>query len=449
MPSRDEARESPWPARLAVAALIVAGYGLTLLVFYPGVMTYDAKYVFEDITKSVLGDWQSPAMTVLWRLINPIAPGSGSMFLLIITAYWLAFGALAFALARRTVFLAVLLPLLALTPPAFIFAGIIWRDVLFSVTWLLAGSIAFVAVERGVVARLSLRTLALALCSFGVLLRPNALIAAPLLAAYAIWPNQFGWKRTAIMFAPAMAVFFGLVQVVYYGALGAVRQHPLQSIMVFDLGGISHFSQQNQFPVRWNESETALLLNVCYKPTEWDIYWTRTPCQFVMQKLEKEEKLFGTPAVTDAWVRAIAHHPVAYLEHRTAFMWNFLAGSNLTMWLIDVNDSMKTPFPDRPAFIAVTTIHDALKPTPLFRAGTWLLLCIALCALGWSRRERPEGAYIIGVCGSAVVYVLTFYAVGVASDFRYAYWAVLAGLTGSAVAAASAVRHRPAKTAPL
>ena len=243
---RDSAKV--WPARLAVCALILAGYGLTLLVFYPGVMTYDAKYVFEDITKSVLGDWQSPAMTVLWRLINPIAPGSGSMFLLIVTAYWLAFGTLAFALARRTVLLAVLLPLLALTPPAFVFAGIIWRDVLFSVTWLLAGSIAFIAVGRGTVARLSLQALALALCGFGVLLRPNALIAAPLLAAYAIWPNQFGWKRTAIMFVPAMAVFFGLVQVVYYGALGAVRQHPLQSIMVFDLGGISHFSRQNQFP---------------------------------------------------------------------------------------------------------------------------------------------------------------------------------------------------------
>ena len=237
-------------------ALILAGYGLTLLVFYPGVMTYDAKYVYEDIAKSVLGDWQSPAMTVLWRLINPIAPGSGSMFLLIMTAYWLAFGILAFALARRSIWLAVLLPLLALTPPAFVFAGIIWRDVLFSVTWLLAGSIAFVAVERGTIARLSLQALALALCGFGVLLRPNALIAAPLLAAYAIWPTQFGWKRTAIMFVPAMAVFFGLVQVVYYGALGAVRQHPLQSIMVFDLGGISHFSQQNQFPVRWNEAET-------------------------------------------------------------------------------------------------------------------------------------------------------------------------------------------------
>ena len=74
-------------AFLAVAVLIAAGYGLTLLVFYPGIMTYDARFVYEDIAKHTLGDWQSPAMTVLWALIDPIAPGSGSMFLLIASSY--------------------------------------------------------------------------------------------------------------------------------------------------------------------------------------------------------------------------------------------------------------------------------------------------------------------------------------------------------------------------
>ena len=73
--------------RLIAASLAAAGFGLTLLIFYPGIMTYDAKYVYEDIAKHTLGDWQSPAMTVLWALIDPIAPGSASMFLLTATAY--------------------------------------------------------------------------------------------------------------------------------------------------------------------------------------------------------------------------------------------------------------------------------------------------------------------------------------------------------------------------
>jgi hypothetical protein len=419
----------------AVAALVVAGFGLTLWIFYPGVMTYDAKFVHEDIAKGVLGDWQSPVMTVLWGMIDPIAPGAASMFLLIATSYWLGFALVALALARRSSRLALLLPLLALLPPAFVFVGVIWRDVLFATTWLLAAAIAFAVAEGGARFRVPALVLALALCAFGVLLRPNALIAAPILAAYIAWPAQMSWKRTAILLVPAMAGLFGLVQVVYYGALGAVRQHPLQSIMVFDLGGISHFARENQFPVSWSEPENAMLLDNCYQPTQWDIYWRLEPCDFVMRKLEREQKLYGTPVVTEAWARAVMRHPLAYLQHRAAFMWNFLAGENLTMWVADVEHPAANVFPDRPAFTALVAVHDWLKPTPLFRVGPWLLVCMAVCGFAWRRRETCEGAFAIGVCGSAAIYVLTFFAVGVASDFRYGYWAVIAGIVGGVVIA--------------
>jgi hypothetical protein len=434
-PSADRAQRTRRRLSLAVAALIAAGYGLTLTIFYPGILTYDAKFVYEDIAKGVLGDWQSPVMTVLWGVIDAVAPGAGSMFLLIATCYWLSFGLLAFAVARRSSRAALLLPLLALMPPAFVFVGIIWRDVLFAIIWLLTAVIAFAAAERDARLRVPAQVLALALCMFGVLLRPNALIAAPILTAYIAWPTQMSWKRMAILFVPAIAGFFALVQVVYYGALGATRQHPLQSIMVFDLGGISHFTRQNQFPVTWNEPESALLLNTCYQPTQWDIYWRIEPCDFVMRKLEREQGLFGTPAVTEAWARAVMRHPLAYLQHRAAFMWNFLGGENLTMWVADVERSTGNVFPDRPAFVALVSLHDMLKPTPLFRVGPWLLVCILVCGFAWRRRETPDGAFALGVCGSAAVYVLSFFAVGVASDFRYGYWAVLAGIVGSVVAA--------------
>jgi hypothetical protein len=440
--SPDRSRPPRRRVRVAVIALIAAGYGLTLAIFYPGIMTYDAKFVYEDIAKGVLGDWQSPVMTVLWGAIDPVAPGAASMFLLIATCYWLGFGLVAFALARRSIRLALLLPLLALAPPAFVLVGIIWRDVLFATTWLLAAAIVFAAAERGTRFRVTSQALALALCAFGVLLRPNALIAAPILAAYIAWPKQMSVKRTAILFVPAMAGFFALVQVIYYGALGATRQHPLQSIMVFDLGGISYFSKENQFPVSWSEAENALLLNSCYQPTQWDIYWRLEPCDFVMRKVEREAKLFGTSALSDAWARAILRHPLAYLEHRAAFMWNFLAGNNITMWLADVERPTQNVFADRPAFAALVWLHDRLKPTPLFRTGSWLLICIMVCAFAWRRRQTPDGAFALGVCGSAAVYVLTFFAVGVASDFRYGYWAVLAGIVGGVAAAPSRPKPR-------
>src|SRR3954469_3243176 len=100
----------PWPdgkrrlrrrSYLAILALVAAGYGLTLLIFYPGIMTFDAKYVYEDIAKGTYGDWQSPVMTWLWGVIDPIAPGAASMFLLAATLYWLGFGVLSCVQAAR------------------------------------------------------------------------------------------------------------------------------------------------------------------------------------------------------------------------------------------------------------------------------------------------------------------------------------------------------------
>src|SRR4029077_10202697 len=200
-----------------------------------------------------------------------------------------------------SMWVALSVPILALAPPAFAFVGMIWRDMLFSTTWLLAAVLVFATVGRWERVRVVAQALAIVLCAFGVLLRPNALTAAPILGAYIAWPMKVYWKRAAIAFVPAVVLSFLLVQFVYYSVLGATRQHPLQSIMVFDLGGISHFTRENQYPVTWTPAESKLLLDDCYRPTEWDIYWRIAPCEFVMHKLEKDEKVFGTSTVQSAW----------------------------------------------------------------------------------------------------------------------------------------------------
>ena len=426
----------PKQTTLLIAAMTAAGFALTLYVFYPGIMTFDALYIYKDMAKGTFGDWQSPVMIVLWSLVEPIAPGPGSLLLLTVTLYWLTFAVVALTVARRSSWLALLLPLLALSPPAFVFVGIIWRDVLFAIAWLLAAALVYAVADRGVKLRIPVQIVALALLAFGALQRPNALAAAPILAAYILWPTHLPWKRAAMLYVPAALALFGLLQVVYYGVLGAQRQHPLHSIMVFDLGGISHFAKDNVFPGSWSKDETALITDGCYKPLAWDIYWTQQPCAFVMEHLERE-KIFPSPVLTEAWRRAIVSHPIAYLEHRATFMATFLAGANnMTMWTRDLDDASKIIFADNPRLMALKALHDALKPTPLFRAGTWLLLDLVVCLFAWRRRNTPAGAFALGICGSAVVYVMTFFAVGVATDFRYAYLAVLAGLTGAVAVAA-------------
>ena len=236
-------------ASFLVLLVVVAGYALTVLVFYPGYVTIDARYVYADAQAWQFGDWQSPAMGVLWRLIDPIAPGSLSMFLLTVTLYWLGFGMLALIAARRSIWLGLVTPLLAFVPPAFFFVGMVWRDILFGVVWLAAVVLAFAVADRNPRVRIAIQAIALLLVALGVLLRPNAIFAAPFLAAYVVWPRRFDVKRMAIVFVPAVVLFYALVPLTYYGLLDAKRQNPLHSILVFDLGGITHFSGENQFPV--------------------------------------------------------------------------------------------------------------------------------------------------------------------------------------------------------
>ena len=417
------------PARAGVVVAALAGFVLTLAVYYPGVMTFDAKYIYADVLTGFRGDWQSPVMTELWRLVDPIAPGPASMLILMAALYWSAFGVLALALARTSLAVAILSLVLAAMPPAFFLVGIIWRDVLFAALWLLAAAI--VLMSAGSRVRLPMQVLALVLIGIGVLLRLNAIFAAPVLVAYILWSNAFRWKRTALLLLPLAAVFFALTQIVYYGVLDARRQHALHSILVLDLGGISRVTGENQFPGRWSAADTSRIVHDC-KPTEWDNYWTRDPCKFVMAQLEVRDGLFGTPALSRAWLRSVTAHPLAYMHHRVLFFWNFLANDNLTMWTVDIEDQSKIPLAGKPAFVFVKSVHDALKPTPLMRPGVWLLACIVICALAWPRRATPAGAFALGVAGSAVVYVLTYLAVGVASDFRFAYWAVIAAIAGGA-----------------
>src|SRR5215831_19298735 len=102
----------------SVVILLAIGCALTLVIFYPGIMTFDSKFLHEYAMKGTMGDWQSPVMVWLWALIDPLAPGAGSMFLLIAATYWLGFGLLSLTLASRDRMVALLLPLLAMTPPA-------------------------------------------------------------------------------------------------------------------------------------------------------------------------------------------------------------------------------------------------------------------------------------------------------------------------------------------
>ena len=248
--------------------MTAAGFALTLYVFYPGVMTFDALYIYKDMAKGNFGDWQSPAMLALWSFIDPIAPGTGSMLLLTVTLYWLSFAAGgAGDCAALSASLRSCCRFFALSPPAFVLVGVIWRDILFAIVWMLGAVAVFAAADRELeIARSGPDASRSAYSRLASCCARMRSLPRHILAAYIIWPKQFSWKRTALLYVPAALALFGLVQVVYYDVFNAQRQNPLHSIMVFDLGGISHFAKENVFPGTWTATgDTTLITDGCYK----------------------------------------------------------------------------------------------------------------------------------------------------------------------------------------
>lgn len=78
--------------------------------------------------------------------------------------------------------------------------GEIWREILFGISWLLAVGL---TLDRGWKVRASMQISVFTLLAFGVLPRPNALAAAPVLFAYMMWPSQFSFRRSALFYVPA------------------------------------------------------------------------------------------------------------------------------------------------------------------------------------------------------------------------------------------------------
>ena len=127
-------------------------------------------------------------------------------------------------------------------------------------------------------------------------------------------------------------------------------------------------------------------------------------------------------------------------------MARFLSRDVLLIPVLDLNEPSRRMHVTNPLFTAMVAVQNVLQPIWLLSLGFWLAVAILVCALAWPLRATPAGAFAFGATGSGVVYLLSFLPFGVASDFRYGYWCVLASLVGAVAVAAG--RRSMASAAP-
>ena len=407
------------------AALLCAAM---LAFFWPGVAMYDSVSQYGQVLSGDFDDWHPPVMARLWSLFHHGWAGQAPMFLLQLLLYWTGLGLFAAALARNGSRIAAGAALaLGLWPP---FAGwevVVLKDGQMAGALLTAtGLAAWWGLDGRRLPRLAIAAIALLLL-YATLLRFNAMFATVPLAI-----GLLGARLHRPL--PAIAALVaGFVLVV---TLGPIANHHLfgarasgveRALPIFDLAGIARHAGPEAVPVLeasiWREAEKRH----CITPLLWDPLADEAHCAFVSDALD-EAAPGRTLAV--AWTGAILHHPVAYAAHR-------LAHFNMTMrfwtpqrmpfaepqWNSEPNTlGLGSPAPRIERF---QLLAGWLANSPIASPMLWLACAFAILALA-RPATGPRQQLAITLAFSSVATELAFLLIGIASDFRYHLWAMLA-----------------------
>ncbi len=412
-------------AVLPQITLALLGLIITLRAFFPGLVTSDALDQYQQGTSFIFTDWHPPIMSFIWAITNDWIPGPFGMLLLECFLYWGGLLLLSVSIPHAHRKLSIAVIIVGFMPFAVGTLSHIWKDVLHAVIWLFAVGVICVSYSRGEGRQKKLLLLAGFLLFIGNMLRFNAIFGLlPLIWLLFNKSNLNIWKKSIIIFLlfPALTIF--LTGAFNYGLLQSSKSRVYQSLIVFDIGGISHFAGKDYFKEDWDSSENSKVLSTCYDPSAWDGYaWG--PCSFVLKKIQASGS-WNDGSLMKKWISAIYHEPSAYLKHRYENYMKLLWYPNSVLDDQTVQNSLGFKYEKTGMFRALQVTTVLFKNTFIFKPGFWLIASFLFSLCGLFTRKSFARDVFLALNISSFLYLLGYFFVGVASDYRYAYWSILA-----------------------
>jgi hypothetical protein len=453
------------PVRLVSLASAAAFIVVGVSVSYPGMMNPDsASQLWQARNWDGLHDWHPPIVSAIWALMTPYLPSPSDMLLLQCALFALgiynfipALAAGAKLSAARIAALAAVAALFA--PMTLLAAGFIAKDSLMSAFFFAAASLCCRAwAENSAHTRLA-AVASLAMLILGALCRTNGFVPAAGLAALWIWTfapqarRALDTRRLAgLLGGAAAAAGAGVLLLlasgpINNGLLGARHARALDSLLIFDLAGITYFTGENQF-------DRALSLvgeldgeeiAACYLPDFWDVYRECGPVYSIVQRHGAQ----GGADLRRAWIGALTGEPLAYLRHRAGFFFRSLQLDPKSGWefgnhVIFITEHNVTNRPRGWEHVTpeMTQNVQVWRPHVLARAlqgagrksvqwilqgpALWLVATLAMLFVSMRRilRGRALDFYppLLALSASAAASSLALFFIGVHDASRYHMW---------------------------
>ena len=261
------------PHRPGATGPILLAAGLVLaavLVFWPGIATYDSVVQYAQPLSGRYDDWHPPVMARLWSLTLHWISGAGPLLALQMAGYGLGLGLIAGRmrrLGRPRAALAVML--IGLWPP---FLG--WQAVVLKDAQMLGALLAAVGLIVAAPGRPSTwqRRVAIGaaavLLIYALLVRANAVFAvAPLVAM--LVPLRSARSRI-LLGVGLVAATLALSPAINHRLLGATQSRVTATQPLYDLAGIA-VRVGPQAAIGFTPAETrGLIARRCVRPFFWD-----------------------------------------------------------------------------------------------------------------------------------------------------------------------------------
>lgn len=434
------------PGRNAPLLLVgCAAAAFSVCFYFPGYLSYDSAFQFWQVRTNEFSNQSPVVMTALWRAVHMLWASPASMLTLHFIAYWAGLVLLALQFWQRSLPRIAFILGVGFLPPAFVIMGHLWTDA----SLIASMTLAFGLTVTGLVRRRRFwLALALPAIVYSGSVRHNSLLAIIPLAV--LWSQGVLLCATRRAAAPASAfAVSGLALLVVAGTFGfssaldrALTRERVSAwtmVALWDLAGISVRADTMAIPAF--ARTPGLTLD--------DLRQQYTPLVNVPVFVPKEHVRHGfdeerysdeeLKALRNAWVAAVAAHPLSYAAHRRDLVFNLfgrrdggLEGLFFVPMVVPLKDN---PPPEAPIWNLrdrfVTQVR-AIRGWAIFMPAIYLALAALVAVRAWPRRHSFPGNLALALAASGLLLALPLTIAAPSAGFRYCGWLFVSSVIAAA-----------------
>lgn len=412
------------------ALVAVSMLALLAIVFYPGYMSPDSISHLEQATGVAhLTDWHPPVITRLWGLLIRVTGHISSMLIFQLVLLVMAMFVLSILVYQHTRNRSWALStyIILLLPNVVNIAGVIWKDVQMAFSLTLAVMLIWLIISSkktlGRTVKYGIVGLSLLLILYAGMLRYNALFAV--LPILFVLPRLFT-KRFPVWSGLACAMGGLLVTI---GATVVINQpsektYPITAVQLDDIVHVANFD--GEYNGRW--AMYKKIRDNCRNTTK-DIMNSYIVCTTAAQREVLKNEHQG---VFSDWLSTIIKHPIKYALYRLATFSIFIFPQPERMYIFQpgieqnqVGAAVKNEYAI--SGLAAYVKGGAQANIPLiFQPWLYLAVLVFIYYKSGRIREQVQRRFTRAVALSGLIYIVAYFPMAVAVDYRYIYWSVFA-----------------------